>query len=113
MYSISGNVTLALLGYSGVFMRYALAVQPKNYLLFGCHVVNFAAQSVQASRYVNYRYMGGKEAALQLKANEGLSKAEGVVDQASGAVKEAARKVESGAKDLAGQAKAQVEKVTR
>lgn len=47
-------MTAALLGYSGVFMRYAMAVSPKNYLLFGCHVVNFSAQSVQGYRYLNY-----------------------------------------------------------
>ncbi len=44
--------TLAL--YSAVFARYALAVQPKNYLLFGCHVVNFSAQITQGYRYLNY-----------------------------------------------------------
>jgi hypothetical protein len=44
--------TLAL--YSAVFARYALAVSPKNYLLFGCHVVNFSAQLTQGYRYLNY-----------------------------------------------------------
>lgn len=52
--SISGNMTLALIGYSAVFMRYALAVTPKNYLLFGCHAVNFSAQCTQGYRYANY-----------------------------------------------------------
>jgi len=110
-------MTLALLGYSGIFMRYALAVSPKNYLLFGCHVVNFTAQSTQAYRYVNYRYMGGKEAALEVKAKEGLGKAkeglgqaEGQMDVASKAMKDAARNVESGAKELAHDV---VEKVQR
>ena len=110
-------MTLALLGYSGIFMRYALAVQPKNYLLFGCHVVNFTAQSTQAYRYINYRYMGGQQAALEAKAKEGLGKAEGEMDRASAGlksagegVKDAARSVESGARELAGDV---VEKVQR
>jgi len=47
-------MTAALIGYSGVFMRYALAVQPRNYLLFGCHLVNFTAQNTQGYRFVNY-----------------------------------------------------------
>ena len=47
-------MTAALLGYSGVFMRYSFAITPVNYLLFGCHAVNFSAQSVQAYRYINY-----------------------------------------------------------
>jgi mitochondrial pyruvate carrier 1 len=106
-------MTAALIGYSGVFMRYALAVTPKNYLLFGCHFVNFGAQVTQAYRYTNYWYMGGRQQSLEAKAKEGLTKAEGsldkVADQASGAVKSAAAKVE----DVAGKAKAQVEKATR
>ena len=53
-YSISGPMTLALTCYSAVFMRYALAVTPKNYLLFGCHIINFSAQLTQGYRYINY-----------------------------------------------------------
>jgi hypothetical protein len=52
--SISGPMTGTLALYSAVFARYALAVQPKNYLLFGCHVVNFSAQLTQGYRYLNY-----------------------------------------------------------
>lgn len=47
-------MTLALTGYSGIFMRYAFAVTPRNYLLFGCHIVNFSAQLTQGYRYINY-----------------------------------------------------------
>lgn len=47
-------MTIALVGYSATFMRYALAVTPKNWLLFGCHLVNFSAQSTQGYRYLNY-----------------------------------------------------------
>jgi hypothetical protein len=52
--SISGPMTAALIGYSSTFMRYAMAVQPRNYLLFGCHMVNFGAQTTQGYRYVQH-----------------------------------------------------------
>lgn len=52
--SISGRMTGALILYSGTFMRYAFAVQPKNYLLFGCHFVNCGAQLTQGYRYMQY-----------------------------------------------------------
>jgi len=52
-------MTLALTCYSAVFMRYAVAVTPKNYLLFGCHIINFSAQLTQGCRYINYwKYVG-------------------------------------------------------
>lgn len=47
-------MTGALVIYSGTFMRYSLAVTPKNYLLFGCHLINFGAQLTQGYRWVNY-----------------------------------------------------------
>lgn len=53
---ISGSMTGSLIIYSLVFMKYALSVQPKNYLLFGCHVVNEAAQLGQGARWLNYHY---------------------------------------------------------
>ena len=99
-------MTLALTGYSSVFMRYALAVTPKNYLLFGCHIVNFTAQTTQGYRFVNYWYLGGKDKALEAKAKEGFGGAEG-------AVKDAASKVQEGAKNVADEAKKQVDKVVR
>lgn len=52
--SISGTMTGALTVYSATFMRYSLAVSPKNYLLFGCHLINFSAQATQGYRYLNY-----------------------------------------------------------
>ena len=110
-------MTLALSGYSAVFMRYSMMVTPRNYLLFGCHVVNFAAQMTQGYRYVNYWNLGGREVALSARAKEGLSQAEGgldkAVNQAEGMMKDAASNVKSKAEDLAGQAKAQVNKITR
>ncbi|SCU80579.1 LAME_0B03818g1_1 [Lachancea meyersii CBS 8951] len=65
---ISGPMTTALILYSGVFMKFALTVQPKNYLLFGCHVVNSLAQTGQAFRYVNYHFLGGQEAKAKEEA---------------------------------------------
>ena len=110
-------MTAALCGYSGVFMRYALAVSPKNYLLFGCHVVNFSAQVTQGYRYINYWHMGGKEKTMEQKAKEGLTQAGGVLDKnaakAEDAVKEGVQKVEDEASKLASQAKGKVEQATR
>ncbi|KNC75747.1 hypothetical protein SARC_11733, partial [Sphaeroforma arctica JP610] len=40
-----------LMVYSGLFMRWSLAIYPPNYALFACHVTNFAAQSIQMGRY--------------------------------------------------------------
>lgn len=55
--SISGPMTLALTLYSAVFMRYSMAISPKNYLLLGCHIVNEAAQLGQGFRYIDYNYL--------------------------------------------------------
>lgn len=35
-------------------MRFALAVQPRNYLLFACHATNEVAQLTQGYRYLKY-----------------------------------------------------------
>ncbi len=98
-------MTLALTGYSGVFMRYALAVQPKNYLLFGCHVVNFTAQLTQGYRFVDYWYMGGRDKSLKAKADQGLSDAEAAVGRGVKEAKEVGREAEA-------EVKKGVEKVT-
>ncbi|QPG77116.1 pyruvate transporter mpc1 [Brettanomyces nanus] len=60
--TISGPMTLALTLYSAVFMRYSLAITPKNYLLLGCHIINEAAQLGQGARYLNYHYLTGASA---------------------------------------------------
>ncbi|KNG90779.1 hypothetical protein ANOM_000891 [Aspergillus nomiae NRRL 13137] len=65
---ISGQMTGALVIYSATFMRYALAVSPKNYLLFACHAINFSAQCTQGYRYLNYWNWGGREAKLAAEA---------------------------------------------
>ena len=54
-------MTAALCVYSLTFMRYSLAVTPKNYLLFLCHFVNEGAQLTQGYRYLEYHNWGGKE----------------------------------------------------
>jgi mitochondrial pyruvate carrier 1 len=51
---ISGTMTGALTIYSATFMRYSMAVTPKNYLLFACHFINFNAQLTQGYRFVQY-----------------------------------------------------------
>ena len=71
-------MTFALCIYSATFMRYALAVQPVNYLLFGCHVVNEGAQLTQGYRYLQWTRWGGKEAAAAA-AKEKEAAGEGVV----------------------------------
>ncbi|CAX42784.1 uncharacterized protein ygl080w homologue, putative [Candida dubliniensis CD36] len=53
---ISGPMTGSLILYSLVFMRYSMAVTPKNYLLFGCHFVNELAQLGQGFRWVKHHY---------------------------------------------------------
>ncbi|KAJ5225408.1 Mitochondrial pyruvate carrier 1 [Penicillium chermesinum] len=91
---ISGPMTGALILYAATFMRYALAVTPKNYLLFACHLTNFGAQTTQGYRYLAYwKYTlwfvflgfgadsvcyswGGREAQLAEKAKQGAQAAE-------------------------------------
>ncbi|KAF2683528.1 UPF0041 domain protein [Lentithecium fluviatile CBS 122367] len=75
---ISGRMTASLSLYSAVFMRYSLAVTPANYLLFGCHAINFTSQIVQGYRYLNYWNYGGRE--LALKAKEAAVDAEKKVE---------------------------------
>jgi hypothetical protein len=56
-------MTAALVVYSATFMRYSLAVTPKNYLLFACHFINEGSQLVQGYRYLDWHRWGGKEKA--------------------------------------------------
>lgn len=86
-------MTGALVIYSATFMRYALAVQPKNYLLFACHFVNEGAQLTQGYRYLSYHNWGGKEQAMKAKAESGMAdvkvKANEVADKARAMVEKA------------------------
>ncbi|GAA5832265.1 hypothetical protein JCM11251_004300 [Rhodosporidiobolus azoricus] len=62
---ISGPMTLALMSYSMVFMRFAWRVQPRNYLLFACHATNATAQALQGTRFL--QYFGGKDSIAEAK----------------------------------------------
>lgn len=53
---ISGKMTVAMVFYSAIFMRFAWRVDPRNYLLFACHFTNEAAQTYQLSRFLNHFY---------------------------------------------------------
>ncbi|OQO07625.1 hypothetical protein B0A48_07322 [Cryoendolithus antarcticus] len=119
---ISGPMTAALIGYSGVFMRYSMAVTPKNYLLFGCHAVNFTAQVTQGYRFVNHWYLGGKAKSVEAQAkeglqgvkggaNEGLAKIQGGANEGLEKVKDGANKAFVKVEELGQQAKAEVKKV--
>lgn len=61
-------MTGALTTYAFTFMRYSLAVTPKNYLLFACHFLNAGAQLTQSYRWTQYHY---GEASKERK-NDGL-----------------------------------------
>jgi len=84
---ISGQFTAALTVYSGTFMRYALAVTPKNYLLFACHFVNFNAQLTQGYRWYDYWYGSGKERWAQINAEKAKNELEGTVDSVASQAK--------------------------
>jgi len=84
---ISGKMTGALVLYSAVFMRYSMAVTPKNYLLLLCHIINEGSQLVQGGRYLQYWHFGGREKKLQ--------------SQPLAAVKTTAKETESKVKALA------------
>lgn len=58
---ISGFMTMALVLYSLMFMRFAIRVQPRNWLLFSCHLTNFTVQCIQEARFIHFYYLGGKE----------------------------------------------------
>uniref|UniRef100_A0A3Q2Y0Y0 Mitochondrial pyruvate carrier n=1 Tax=Hippocampus comes TaxID=109280 RepID=A0A3Q2Y0Y0_HIPCM len=51
---ISGRMTFALCCYSLLFMRFAYKVQPRNWLLFACHMTNESAQLIQGGRLIKY-----------------------------------------------------------
>ena len=44
----------AMCVYSALFMRFALAIQPKNYLLFACHAANETVQLYNLSRWYGH-----------------------------------------------------------
>jgi hypothetical protein len=86
--------------YSATFMRYALAVQPKNYLLFGCHVVNFSAQTTQGFRWYNYWHMGGRDKSLKGVAGDVEGKSKQIGEQVQTLASEAKSKVVGGVEEV-------------
>lgn len=82
-------MTGALTIYSATFMRYSLAVTPKNYLLFLCHFVNEGSQLTQGYRWLQYHKWGGKEKMEQERS---------LLGKVSGEAKEAVEKVKDVAK---------------
>lgn len=48
-------LSVALIVYSLLFMRFALKVQPRNMLLFACHFTNETAQIIQLSRWAKMK----------------------------------------------------------
>ncbi|KAK8019916.1 hypothetical protein PG990_005054 [Apiospora arundinis] len=80
-------MTAALCIYSMTFMRYSLAVSPKNYLLFACHFINEGSQLTQGYRYLSWHNWGGKEkAAAQGAVEEAKAKVAAVGDKVKDAV---------------------------
>jgi len=49
--------------YSGLFVRFAWAVQPRNYILASCHTANVLSQSNQLRRWAEYRQQVNPEGA--------------------------------------------------
>lgn len=45
----------ALTCYSLLFMRFAYKVQPRNWLLFACHLTNETCQLIQGGRLIKYK----------------------------------------------------------
>lgn len=82
-------MTGALVIYSATFMRYSLAVQPKNYLLFACHFINECAQLTQSYRYMSYHKWGGKE---KLSLENGVEAVKDKVEKVEEKVKSAVSK---------------------
>ena len=61
-------MTVTMIGYSSLFMRFAWAVQPKNYILFACHTFNITAQTNQLRRAIEYRVANIPGAAEEITA---------------------------------------------
>ena len=60
---ISGPMTGALVVYSGLFMRFAWRVQPRNYILLACHTANANVQGYNLQRWARRRGEGGGDGA--------------------------------------------------
>jgi hypothetical protein len=73
----------------------AWRVQPRNYLLFACHLTNATAQTVQDIRFANYWHFGGREQKLGLPRapEDGADKPTGKVTEAVIAARSDAKKI--------------------
>jgi len=58
--------------YSGFFVRFAWMVQPRNYILAGCHTANVCAQSNQLRRWVEMKQGEGTPQASSEVMNLGM-----------------------------------------
>eukprot|EP01060_Flectonema_neradi_P037483 TRINITY_DN7555_c2_g1_i1.p1 TRINITY_DN7555_c2_g1~~TRINITY_DN7555_c2_g1_i1.p1 ORF type:complete len:279 (+),score=29.61 TRINITY_DN7555_c2_g1_i1:71-838(+) len=70
---ISIPMTSTMCVYSGLFMRFAYMVQPRNYLLLSCHAFNEMAQMFQLYRGINYKLEKGEK--IPITQNEIFSAA--------------------------------------
>ncbi|KAJ9458474.1 Mitochondrial pyruvate carrier 4 [Diplonema papillatum] len=61
---VSESMTLCMCMYSGLFMRFAWRVGPRNYLLFTCHAFNEVAQLTQFYRLKKYQKEVGEPGLL-------------------------------------------------
>jgi mitochondrial pyruvate carrier 1 len=50
---VSRNMTAAMCVYSGLFMRFAWMIQPRNYILLACHFSNELVQLNQMRRWAS------------------------------------------------------------
>ena len=77
---ISPNMTAAMCIYSLLFMRFAWAIQPRNYILFACHASNEAVQLNQMRRYVEWKGSDAGKAADRIAAEQASFAASAVSD---------------------------------
>lgn len=74
----------------------AWRVQPRNYLLFACHLTNATAQSIQEARFLNYWHNGGREEKYGVTRDSienGAQEVKGEVTKAVEAARAEAKKV--------------------
>jgi len=64
---ISLPMTGTMVVYSSLFIRFAWAVQPRNYLLFACHTFNVGAQLNQLRRALEYKIKNEPGAEAEIK----------------------------------------------
>lgn len=65
----------ALCLYSAIFMRFAIKVQPRNLLLFSCHITNETAQIIQVRGLSICLSGGGVLGTMQAKKDGALNSA--------------------------------------